>query len=210
MTRTIVAGKYTITHKEMSYFDKWEVTEQDAFRGWSYVDQDVTTVRCRFERDELEDLTIREILDDALFGQWTFGYPYVGVTDGALLCQECAIKQLVDMADEPDMHDESDWLTVTVLQEMQPAGEYCSGCESYAISEPYCQECSSESKPLVFSDDGYHAICRDCLASKLWSKDATREVKTYHYNGQPYVEYQLNSRYGSDDGRFTYPGRSPM
>ncbi len=204
MARTVVAGKYTIVHKEAAYFDEWEVTERDAFRGGPLVGTDVSTVRCGFERDEIDELTNREIIDDALFGQWTFGYPYVGVGEGELYCHDCTVSLLADMSDDPDMVSEDEWITVTVLQELQPAGEYCPGCESYAISEPYCQECSSQEKPLLFAQEGYHAICRDCMAEALMKREATRKVKTYaasymHPDGETYVQYRHDN-----GGTFTY------
>ncbi len=205
MNRTITAGKYTITASydpTNEYADNLTIIERDAFRGGRLVGTDTSSrYETSIDAEWVETATTRELIELALFGQWTFGYPYVGITDGALLCKDCAINELTELAeyDADSIYSSGADITVTVLQELPPAGEYCSGCESYAISEPFCEVCESESKELMHSDDGYHAICRDCLAGKLMSREATRHIVTYPWNDNTNVVYSV-----PDGGYYTY------
>ena len=194
MERTITTGKYTITYSydpANEYRDNLTITERDAFAGGRLIASDTTSrYEPQIDAEWIETANTRELIELALFGQWTFGYPYVGIGEGFMLCQECALNELVTMADDPDMHSEQDWVTVTILQERRPAGEHCeNGC---VICEPFCEECGNESAPLLYSDSGYHAICRDCMASQLVTGTASRTVISldYNRNGAYRVEYR--------------------
>ncbi len=135
MNRTIIAGKYAITASydpANEYADNLTIIERDAFRGGRLVGTDTSSrYETSIDAEWIETVSTRELIELALFGQWTFGYPYVGIGGGEMLCMDCAINALVDLADAPDddysyldQYDRDAFITVTVLQELPPAGEY--------------------------------------------------------------------------------------